>query len=170
MADSLTPQIPITKPFFGDEEVNAVIEPLKTGWVAQGPFVKQFEKKFSSFTESVFSIATTSCTTALHLSVAMLGLKPGDEVILPAVWELLRTFPELKILYVPHEPGKTVIEKYRNIFQQEGFAPAVITDKANLVLPGERVVILGVVGVLASLYWQGQVAYIGGGFSKGGVT
>ena len=84
MADSLTPQIPITKPFFGDEEVNAVIEPLKTGWVAQGPFVKQFEKKFSSFTESVFSIATTSCTTALHLSVAMLGLKPGDEVILPA--------------------------------------------------------------------------------------
>ena len=81
--------------------------------------------------------------------------------------ELLRTFPDLKILYVPHEPGKTVIEKYRNIFQQEGFTPAVITDKANLVLPGDRVVILGVVGVLASLYWQGQVAYIGGGFSKG---
>ena len=82
--DSHLPPIPITKPFFGDEEIDAVTEPLKTGWVVQGPFVEQFEKKFSSFTKSVFSIATTSCTTALHLSVAMLGLKPGDEVILPA--------------------------------------------------------------------------------------
>ena len=82
--DSLSPPIPITKPFFGDEEINAVIEPLKAGWVVQGPFVKQFEKKFSAFTKSACSIATTSCTTALHLSVAMLGLKPGDEVILPA--------------------------------------------------------------------------------------
>ena len=84
MAGSLYPSIPITKPFFGDEEINAVIEPLKTGWVVQGPFVEQFERKFSAFTKSMFSVATTSCTTALHLSVAMLGLKPGDEVILPA--------------------------------------------------------------------------------------
>ena len=82
--DSHLPPIPITKPFFGDEEIDAVTEPLKTGWVVQGPFVEQFERKFSAFTESVFSVATTSCTTALHLSVAMLGLKPGDEVILPA--------------------------------------------------------------------------------------
>jgi len=84
VAGSFHPSIPITKPFFGDEEINAVIEPLKTGWVVQGPFVEQFERKFSAFTKSMFSVATTSCTTALHLSVAMLGLKPGDEVILPA--------------------------------------------------------------------------------------
>ena len=82
--DSHLPPIPITKPFFGDEEMDAIIKPLQTGWVVQGPFVEQFEKKFSNFTESVFSIATTSCTTALHLSVGMLGLKPGDEVIVPA--------------------------------------------------------------------------------------
>ena len=58
MTDSHPPLIPITKPFFGDEEVDAVIEPLKTGWVVQGPFVKQFEKKFSTFTESVFFSST----------------------------------------------------------------------------------------------------------------
>jgi len=76
--------IPITKPFFGAEELRAVQVPLESGWVVQGTFVKEFEKKFSTFTGAPFSIATTSCTTALHVAVAALGLKPGDEVIVPA--------------------------------------------------------------------------------------
>jgi perosamine synthetase len=76
--------IPITKPYFGAEELRAVQLPLESGWVVQGMFVKEFEKKFSNFTGAQFSIATTSCTTALHIAVAALGLKPGDEVIVPA--------------------------------------------------------------------------------------
>ena len=83
--DETTPQkIPITKPFFGAEEEAAILAPLHSGWVVQGPFVKEFEEKFSTFTKARFSIATTSCTTALHIAVAALGLKPGDEVIVPA--------------------------------------------------------------------------------------
>lgn len=77
-------KIPITKPFFGAEEKQAVQLPLESGWVVQGPFVKKFEDKFSAFTGAPFSIATTSCTTALHVAVAALGLRPGDEVIVPA--------------------------------------------------------------------------------------
>jgi dTDP-4-amino-4,6-dideoxygalactose transaminase len=76
--------IPITKPYFGKEEQRALIQPLERGWVVQGPFVKEFETKFSAFTGAPFSVATSSCTTALHLAVAALGLKPGDEVIVPA--------------------------------------------------------------------------------------
>jgi perosamine synthetase len=76
--------IPITKPYFGAEELQAVQLPLESGWVVQGAFVKEFEKKFSAFTGAEFSVATTSCTTALHIAVAALGLKPGDEVIVPA--------------------------------------------------------------------------------------
>jgi len=76
--------IPITRPFFGPEELRAVQEPLETGWVVQGPFVKRFEDKFSEFTGAAHSIAASSCTTALHMAVAALGLKPGDEVIVPA--------------------------------------------------------------------------------------
>lgn len=76
--------IPIAKPAFGQEELLAVQKPLETGWVVQGPFVGEFEQKFSAFTGSRFSVATSSCTTALHLSVAALGLKSGDEVIVPA--------------------------------------------------------------------------------------
>jgi dTDP-4-amino-4,6-dideoxygalactose transaminase len=76
--------IPITKTFFGPEELRAVQQPLESGWVVQGPFVKQFEQKFSAFTRARCSVATSSCTTALHIAVAALGLKPGDEVIVPA--------------------------------------------------------------------------------------
>jgi perosamine synthetase len=76
--------IPITKPVFGPEELRAVQKPLESGWVVQGPFVRQFEEEFAGFTGAHFSVATSSCTTALHIAVAALGLKPGDEVIVPA--------------------------------------------------------------------------------------
>jgi dTDP-4-amino-4,6-dideoxygalactose transaminase len=77
-------KIPITKPYFGTEELEAVQQPLKSGWVVQGPFVKAFEDKFANYIDAQSGVATTSCTTALHIAVAALGLKPGDEVIVPA--------------------------------------------------------------------------------------
>ncbi len=76
--------IPITKPYFGDEELRAAQLPIKSGWVVQGKYVREFEEKFSAFTGVRYSIATTSCSTAMHVAVAALGLKPGDEVIVPA--------------------------------------------------------------------------------------
>jgi perosamine synthetase len=77
-------KIPITKTLFGRKEMSAVQGPLKSGWVVQGPFVQEFEKKFSKFSGAPFSAATSSCTTALHIAVTILGIKPGDEVIVPA--------------------------------------------------------------------------------------
>ena len=62
--------IPITKVLFGEEELRAVQIPLETGWVVQGPFVKQFEDEFNRQTGAAASIATSSCTTALHIAVA----------------------------------------------------------------------------------------------------
>ena len=77
-------KIPITKPFFGSEEMRVVQLPLESGWVVQGRFVGEFERKFSTFTGTPFATATSSCTAALHVAVAVMGLKPGDEVIVPA--------------------------------------------------------------------------------------
>ena len=76
--------IPITKVLFGDEELRSVQLPLESGWVVQGPYVTEFEDEFSRQTGAGASIATSSCTTALHIAVAALGLKPGDEVIVPS--------------------------------------------------------------------------------------
>jgi dTDP-4-amino-4,6-dideoxygalactose transaminase len=75
--------IPITRPYIGPEELAAVQRPLESGWLVQGPFVKEFEDKFGRFVGAEHSVATTSCTTALHIAVAAMGLKPGDEVIVP---------------------------------------------------------------------------------------
>lgn len=77
-------RIPITKPEFDASDREAVLKPLDSGWVVQGPFVRQFEEQFSAFTGAPCSVATSSCTTALHLAVRCLDLKPGDEVIVPA--------------------------------------------------------------------------------------
>jgi perosamine synthetase len=77
-------KIPITKPFFDESDSKVILRPLETGWVVQGPFVEAFEAEFSLFTGAPCAVATSSCTTALHLAMAVLGLKPGDEVIVPA--------------------------------------------------------------------------------------
>jgi perosamine synthetase len=76
--------IPITKPCFGEEERKAILEPLESGWVVQGPKVAEFERLFAEFAGVKYAIATTSCTTALHLSLVAMGIGPGDEVILPS--------------------------------------------------------------------------------------
>jgi dTDP-4-amino-4,6-dideoxygalactose transaminase len=57
---------------------------LRNGWLVQGPKVCEFEEKWSAFTGAKHSIAVTSCTTALQLSLAALGFGPGDEAIVPA--------------------------------------------------------------------------------------
>jgi perosamine synthetase len=76
--------IPITKAIFDETDFALIQEPLKSGWVVQGKFVKQFEDLFSALTKSPHSVAASSCTTAMHIAVAALGLKPGDEVLVPA--------------------------------------------------------------------------------------
>lgn len=76
--------VPIARTSLTEEEIQSVLEPLRSGWLVQGPKVREFEEKWSAFTGAKHSIAVTSCTTALHLSLAALGLQPGDEVIVPA--------------------------------------------------------------------------------------
>lgn len=76
--------IAISLPCTGDEEWQATREPLLTGWLTQGPKVAAFEKAFAERHGVKHALATTSCTTGLHLILAALGIGPGDEVILPA--------------------------------------------------------------------------------------
>lgn len=77
-------KIPITKTVFDDKDLQAVQQPLNTGWVVQGPYVKAFEEKFATFTGAKHAVACSSCTTALHISLAVLGIGRGDEIVVPA--------------------------------------------------------------------------------------
>lgn len=84
MSQSAKMNVPIARTSLTEEEIQSVLGPLRSGWLVQGPKVREFEEKWSAFTGARHSIAVTSCTTALHLSLAALGFGPGDEAIVPA--------------------------------------------------------------------------------------
>ena len=77
--------IPIARPFFGAEEEAAAAAVLRSRWVGQGPKVAEFEAAFAAYTGAAHAVATSSCTTALHLVLAALGIGAGDEVICPSL-------------------------------------------------------------------------------------
>jgi len=124
-------RVPITKPAFGDAEIEAVAEPLRRGWVVQGPAVQEFEEGFGGYIGAEHSVATTSCTTALHLAVAILGLKPGDEVIVPGfTWVSTANVVE----YMGATPVFVDIDLATFNIDTEA-AEAAVTDKTVGIIP-----------------------------------
>jgi perosamine synthetase len=77
--------IPITKPVLGPEEYERVRQVLESGWLTQGPRVAEFERQVADYVGARHAVACSSCTTALHMALAVLGIGPGDEVIVPSL-------------------------------------------------------------------------------------
>ncbi|MDQ3932898.1 MAG: DegT/DnrJ/EryC1/StrS family aminotransferase, partial [Actinomycetota bacterium] len=73
------------RPWFGPEEQAAAAEAIASGWVAQGPRVAAFEQAFAQRIQTDHAIALSSCTAALHLALVVLGIRPGDEVVVPSL-------------------------------------------------------------------------------------
>lgn len=93
---------------------------------------------------------------------------PEDEKnIINSIFQLMKEDDELCILWVPHEPSEKYIKSSVQKFESQGYNPLIIRSKKTTKIKNGRVVILGVVGGLSKFYWQGQLAYIGGGFSSG---
>jgi perosamine synthetase len=76
--------IPVNEPLLGDRELEYVTECIKTGWISSaGRFIEAFENGWASYCGMKYGVAMSNGTTALHAAVACLGLKPGDQVIMP---------------------------------------------------------------------------------------
>jgi dTDP-4-amino-4,6-dideoxygalactose transaminase len=72
-------------PLIEQPEIDEVVDSMSSGWLGTGPKVKQFEEMFAAYKESKYALALNSCTAALHLSLLAIGIKPGDEVIVPSM-------------------------------------------------------------------------------------
>jgi dTDP-4-amino-4,6-dideoxygalactose transaminase len=78
-------QVPFSKPYLRGDEGDAVAATIATGWVSQGPRVREFEAAFAERVGAPDAVATTNCTTALQLALYVSGIGPGDEVIVPSM-------------------------------------------------------------------------------------
>jgi len=77
--------VPVMRPTLGREEADAAAAAVASGWVAQGPRVREFERDFAARTGAVDAIAVSSGTAALHLGLLLAGVGPGDDVVVPSL-------------------------------------------------------------------------------------
>jgi perosamine synthetase len=122
--------IPISIPSMGEEEWQAVKEPITSGWITQGPKVAAFEKAFAERHQAKHAIACSNCTTGLHLILAALGVGEGDEVIIPAfTWVATANV----VRYCGATPVFTDVERETNNIDPEEVRKK-ITSKTKAVM------------------------------------
>jgi len=124
-------KIPLLRPYFDIEEIKEIKNVLDSGWVSQGPKVKEFEYCISKYLDIKYVIAVTNCTSALHLSLLSIGIKQGDEVLVADY-----TFPATghAVLYCGAKPVFVDIDiKTYNVDSE--LIEEKITDKTRAILP-----------------------------------
>ena len=77
-------KVPFSKPDIRQSDLSKVTQSIKSGWLTQGKNSKIFESEFCKFTKAKYSTTVSNCTSGLHLACIAIGLKRGDEAIIPA--------------------------------------------------------------------------------------
>ena len=119
-------------PSISQKEIDYVLDAVKNGWNENwNGYIKKFEKKFAEYVGTKYAMTTSSCTGALHLALAALGIKEGDEVILP---DLLWIAPASAVRYLGGTPVFVDIESDTWCIDPGGIKKA-ITKKTKAIIP-----------------------------------
>ena len=122
--------------------------------------VKSTADKFTTeHTKSVLSRKKRIIFASIH--------DEDERIIYESVLRLLNDYKSLSILWVPHEPIPSVIDASVQRFEELGFKVSVFSKQTPYDKDDPKVIVVDVVGVLSHLYWDGIIAYVGGGFSTG---
>jgi len=124
-------QIPFHKAYITDDEIEEVVDSLKSGWLTMGPKTVRFEEEFKKYIASRHAIAVNSCTSALHLALKVIDLKPEDEVIIPT---MTFTATGEVICYFNAIPVVVDIEKDTNNIDVKSIEKA-ITSRTRAIIP-----------------------------------
>lgn len=123
--------IPVFRPGFDEEVIEALRKVFKSGWLGSGPKSIEFEKTFAAYTGAEYAVALTSGTAALHLSCLALGFGPGDEVLVPAFTFASTahapTYCGADVVFVDIEPETLTMDP--------ADLEAKITSKSRAVIP-----------------------------------
>ena len=158
-----TPQIP-------KEDIESVVKVLKSGWITTGPVVLDFEKKLKSYVGTKYVSAVSSCTAALHLSLVVLGIKQGDEVITTPL-----TFASVANVIVhtgakpvfadveketgnidPHEIIKKITQKTRAIIVTHLFGRPVNLDAILKIAQKHKLILIEDCAHALGAYYKGR--------------
>jgi len=123
--------IPLTKPTIEEDEIKEVIKVLKSGWLTTGPKVAEFEENMQKYLGCKKAVGLTSCTGGLHIALAALGIKHGDEVIVPTY-----TFAASAhvVAWLGARPVLVDVEKDTFNIDPKKIEDA-ITDKTKAIIP-----------------------------------
>jgi dTDP-4-amino-4,6-dideoxygalactose transaminase len=127
----MTVKIPLLRPYFDSEELEEIKNVLDSGWISQGPKVKEFEDRIAEYLGVKYAIAVTNCTSALHLALLSIGVKRGDEVLVADY-----TFPATghAVLYCKAKPIFVDIDLKTYNLNPE-LIEKKITERTKAVIP-----------------------------------
>jgi len=124
-------KIPIAKPDIGKDEIAEVVETMRSGWVTQGEKVEEFERSFAQYCGVKYGVAVNSGTAALHVALASLGIKAGDEIVTTPLSCVATTNP---ILYLNAKPVFADVDQ-ATLNINPALIAHRITQKTKAILP-----------------------------------
>ncbi|NWF90653.1 MAG: DegT/DnrJ/EryC1/StrS family aminotransferase [Ignavibacteriaceae bacterium] len=123
--------IPFHKPYITEDEINEVTDTVRSGWWTTGPKAKKFEEAFNSYIGTQYSLAANSWTAAAHIALEAIGLKQGDEVIIPSI-----TFTATAEIVCYFGAKPVIIDVDKNTFNIDPQKiEQAITSKTKAIIP-----------------------------------